>query len=88
MLAVIMATDDPDRLRVAISLLVSTAVEGEPAFGLVSVPVAIEEKVEPDLWATVAETGVRLYACDPGPFEVMSMPRFLKHTAGARLVVV
>ena len=48
--------------------------------------------VDADLYAAAIEAGVSFYACanagDPGQFEVMSTPRFLKLTAGARLVVV
>lgn len=82
-LAVVIATEDPERLRVAFSLLVSVAVEGEPAYALLTRPILVEELVDADLWATVAETGVEVHSC-----ETMSMPRFLKLTAGARLVVV
>lgn len=95
MLAVILASGDPDRLYVAYSLLVSTAAEGEPAYGLLSfgaLPAVNVGNLDEDLRAAAEVTGVELYACpnagDPGSFEVMSTPRFLKLTAGARLVVV
>lgn len=90
-----MVTDDPDRLYTALSLLVSTAAEDEPAYGLLSfkaLPAATAGSLDADLRQAADDTGVKLYACsaagDPGPFEAMSTPRFLKLTAGARLVVV
>ena len=109
MLAVILESGEPTRLYTALSLLVCTAVEGEPAWGLVSFG-ALEAlgAPEPDgelgrtlaelkatarelehclLWACAAavqETGADTSALDG----VMSTPRFLKETAGARLVVV
>lgn len=95
MLAVILISADPDRLYTAFSLLVSTAAEGEEALGLLSfeaLPAINAGTLDTDLRAAAEEVGVKLYACsaagDPGPFEVMSTPRFLKLTAGARLVVV
>lgn len=96
MLAVILESGDPDRLYTALSLLVSTAVEGEEARGLLShgaLPAVIAGDVDRDLWSAATElVPVRFHACanagDPGPFPTMSMPRFLKETAGARLVVV
>ena len=105
MLAAILESGEPARLYTGLSLLVSTAVEGEPARGLVSfgaLPVLLSGDLDPalaELYATAAELEhLRLYACaaavdatgaDPaGTFEVMSTPRFLKETAGARLVVV
>jgi peroxiredoxin family protein len=95
MLAVILESGEPDRLYTALSLLVSTAAEGEPARGLLSfgaLPSLIAGEVDPDLWATARELDIPLHACaaagDPGDFPVISMPRFLKETAGARLVVV
>jgi peroxiredoxin family protein len=95
MLAVILESGDRDRLYTALSLLVSTAAEGEEARGLLSfgaLPALTAGEVDADLWATARELEIPFHACaaagDPGPFAVMSMPRFLKETAGARLVVV
>jgi hypothetical protein len=94
MLAVILESGERDRLYTALSLLVSTAVEGEEARGLLSfgaLPALVAGDVDPELWSTAQEL-VEFHACaaagDPGPFAVISMPRFLKETAGARLVVV
>jgi peroxiredoxin family protein len=108
MLAVILESGEPTRLYTAFSLLVSTAVEGEPARGLVSfgaLPALLADAEDPSfaqLRATAADAGVRLEVCSAafeaagaeraeverriGP--VSSTPRFLKETAGARLVVV
>ena len=103
MLAAILESGEPSRLYTGLSLLVSTAAEGEPARGLLSfgaLPVVIEARFEPhlaELWSTALELeDLRLSACaaavdahgTSGPFEVMSTPRFLRETAGARLVVV
>jgi len=103
MLAVILESGEPSRLYTGLSLLVSTAVEGEPARGLVSfgaLPALLEARFEPalaELWATVPELDdLALFACaaavdahgSRGEFAVMSTPRFLRETAGARLVVV
>jgi peroxiredoxin family protein len=102
MLAAILESGDPNRLYTGLSLLVSTAADGEPARGLVSfgaLPVLVAGRFDgplADLVATLPEVDVRLYACaaavdatgDAGAFEVMSTPRFLRETAGARLVVV
>jgi hypothetical protein len=98
-LAVILESGERDRLYTALSLLVSTAVEGEPARGLLSFgalpALALTEQFDgalAALWATAQELRIPFHACaaagDPGPFAVISMPRFLKETAGARLVVV
>jgi peroxiredoxin family protein len=109
MLAVVIESGEPTRLYTAFSLLVSTAVEGEPARGLVSfgaLPALVREDGDPalaELRATAGELPeLRLNVCAAaleatgtaradaegriGP--VMSTPRFLKETAGARLVVV
>ena len=103
MLAAILESGEPSRLYTALSLLVSTAAEGEPARGLISFGALgplIEGRFEPhlaELWETArALEDLRLYACaaavdahgGAGPFEVMSTPRFLRETTGARLVVV
>lgn len=103
MLAAILESGEPSRLYTGLSLLVSTAAEGEPARGLVSfgaLPALLAARFEPDLaalWATVAAVDdLELYACaaavdvhgSAGDFAVMSTPRFLRETAGARLVVV
>lgn len=108
MLAVILESGEPTRLYTAFSLLVSTAVEGEDAHGLVSfgaLPALLEPPTDPSfaqLRAAAGEAGVQLAVCAAaldatgtdraqaeaaiGP--VTSTPRFLKATAGARLVVV
>ena len=108
MLAVILESGEPTRLYTAFSLLVSTAVEGEAAHGLVSfgaLPALLGPPADAsfaELRATAGEAGVRLAVCSAaldatgldraeverriGP--VSSTPRFLKETAGARLVVV
>ena len=95
MLAVILESGERDRLYTALSLLVSTAAEGEAARGLLSfgaLPALVAGAADAELWAAARELDIPLHACaaagDPGPFEVISMPRFLKETAGARLVVV
>jgi peroxiredoxin family protein len=112
MIAVILESGDPARIYTALSLLVSTAAEGEPARGLVSFGAlrALHGEAPADgvfgrslaeLRATAIEVeDCRLWACaaavettglapDGALIEgVMSTPRFLKVTAGARLVVV
>jgi peroxiredoxin family protein len=95
MLAVILESGERDRLYTALSLLVSTAAEGEEARGLLSfgaLPAVVAGDVDRDLWETARELEIPFHACaaagDPGGFLVMSMPRFLKETADARLVVV
>lgn len=115
MLAAILESGEPPRLYTALSLLVSTAADGEPARGLVSfgaLPVLLADPEEgadaftrtlAELRRTAAELeDCRLWACaaavettraDRAEIErrldgVMSTPRFLRETAGARLVVV
>ncbi len=111
MLAAILESGEPGRLHTGLSLLVCTAVEDEPARGLVSFGalgplVSGELGGDPTLealWATARELpGLRLWACtaavdaagtdraavDAVLDGVMSTPRFLAETAGARLVVV
>ena len=116
MLAAIIESGEPARLYTALSLLVCTAAEGEPARGLVSFgalgpllageePTAGTpfERTLAELRRTARELPeCRLYACaaaveatgaDRAEIEarldgVMSTPRFLAETAGARLVVV
>jgi hypothetical protein len=103
MLAVILESGEPSRLYTALSLLVSTAADGEPARALVSfgaLPALVAGRFEPhlaELWATARQLDdLCLWACaaavdatgTSGDFEVMSTPRFLRETAGARLVVV
>ena len=109
MLAAILESGEPSRLYTALSLLVSTAAEGEPARGLVSFGALgplLEGRFEPalaELRATAGELeNLQLWACaaaveatgaDRAAVErtldgVMSTPRFLRETAGARLVVV
>lgn len=98
MLAVILESGERDRLYTALSLLVCTAAEGEQARGLVSfgaLPVlasrSFPDEALEQLWETAREL-VAFEVCaavgDDGSFPVTSMPRFLKETAGARLVVV
>ena len=115
MLAAILESGEPTRLYTALSLLVSTAADGEPARGLVSfgaLPAMLADPGEgadvftrtlAELRRTAGELDdCRLWACaaavDTAGVErdeverrldgVMSTPRFLKETAGARLVVV
>jgi len=115
MLAAILESGAPERLYTGLSLLVSTAAEGEPARGLVSFGALGALLTEPDgeagplgrslaeLRATARELPeLRLWACaaavdmtgaSRADVErrldgVMSTPRFLRETAGARLVVV
>ncbi|HVL96687.1 MAG TPA: hypothetical protein VM266_12575 [Solirubrobacteraceae bacterium] len=115
MLAAILESGEPERLYTALSLLVSTAVEGEAARGLVSfgaLPVLLADAAPgedafartlvelrrtaaelPDcrLWACAAAvetTGADRDAVEARLDGVMSTPRFLRETAGARLVVV
>ena len=99
MLAVILESGERDRLYTALSLLASAAVEGEEARGLISfgaLPVlasgSFPDEPLAQLWETAKELA-RFEVCsavgdDGGGFPVTSMPRFLKETAGARLVVV
>jgi peroxiredoxin family protein len=117
-IAVVLESGAPERLYTALSLLVCTAAEGEPARGLASFgalpalladPPAAPDRPErfarslAELRATARELDdLRLWACaaamethglDPAALEgrldgVMSMPRFLRETDGARLVVV
>jgi peroxiredoxin family protein len=103
MLAAILESGEPSRLYTGLSLLVSTAAGGDPARGLVSfgaLPALLEARFEPhlaELWSAARELeDLRLWACaaavdvhgSAGSFAVMSTPRFLRETAGARLVVV
>src|SRR3954464_2760228 len=102
MLAVILESGEPGRLHTALSLLVCTAVEGEPARGLVSFgaleafAAGLTDPTLRELEATAAELEhCSLHVCAAAAREgaprfdgVMSIPRFLKETAGARLVVV
>jgi hypothetical protein len=101
MLAAILESGEPARLYTGLSLLVSTAAEGEQARALLSfgaLPALIAGDFDAhlaELWAT-ARGLVTFHACaaavdatgDAGQFDVMSTPRFLRETAGARLVVV
>jgi peroxiredoxin family protein len=114
MIAVILESGEPTRIYTALSLLVSTAAEGEEARGLVSFGALERLKAggfeghggvffrtlremlalagELDtcrLWACAAAAEVNGISDPPAPLEgVMSTPRFLEETAGARLVVV
>jgi hypothetical protein len=103
MLAVILESGEPTRLYTGLSLLVSTAAEGEPARALLSfgaldgwgreVPGPLGATLR-ELWATATEL-CTLQVCaaaaranGPAFDGVISMPRWLRETAGARLVVV
>jgi peroxiredoxin family protein len=116
-LAAILSSGEPERLYTGLSLLVTTAANGERCAGLATFR-GLELLVDPDLHgralaALPDETFARslvelhdtalelealeLYACpasvdalglEPGELAVMSTPRFLAATAGARLVVV
>lgn len=109
MLAAILESGEPTRLYTGLSLLVSTAAEGEPARGLVSFGALgplLAGRFEPalaELRATAGElSDLKLWACAAAVDReqadrdeiarqldgVMSTPRFLRETAGARLVVV
>jgi peroxiredoxin family protein len=111
MLAVVIESGEPTRLYTAFSLLVSTAVEGEAAHGLVSfgaLPVLLDDSAAadpsfaelrasaaglPDLHLNVCAAALEATGAERADAEarvgpVMSTPRFLKQTAGARLVVV
>ena len=102
MLAAILESGEANRLYTGLSLLVSTAVEAEPARGLVSFGAlrVLRTDLGPHLRELLqtaeALEDLRLYACaaavdatgtDAG-LPVLSTPRFLRETAGARLVVV
>lgn len=125
-LAVMLASGEPERLYAGLSLLVSTAVEGERCAGLASFrglellchpalrQLAMTPEQTPGLALNGRETFARsldelretayeldsleLYACsasvdtmavDTARLDgVMSTPRFIKATAGARLVAV
>jgi peroxiredoxin family protein len=114
MMAVILESGEPTRLYTGLSLLVSSAAEGEPARGLASFG-ALEqfaaggfashggvffrslreliatagELEDCRLWACAAAAEVNGITVAPAPLEgIMSTPRFLQETAGARLVVV
>jgi hypothetical protein len=116
MLAAILESGEPARLYTGLSLLVSTAAEGEPARGLVSfgalaawlAPAAPEDgdrlarglaelrataRELPDLRRHACAAAVDMTGADRAAVEraldgIMSTPRFLRETAGARLVVV
>lgn len=109
MLAVILEASDLQRVYTALSLLVCTASDGEPARGLVTFG-ALHPLLKgrfprhlDELWTTARELDdLTLHACaaaiDIGGWDrakvervldgVMSTPRFLSETKGARLVVV
>jgi peroxiredoxin family protein len=111
-LAAVLATGEPERLYSGVSLLVSTAVEGERCAALVTFR-ALELLLQPrgtgsgerfdrslaELIATARDLDpLSLYACSASvdlmgiegePLDgVMSMPRFLRETRGARLIFV
>ena len=130
MLAVILESGDLGRLYTGLSLLVSTAAEGEPARGLVgfdALAPMLDDRLLDHALSDAAPAGLtptgrdafaqslvelrdtavalpecRLWACSAAvetsdtPTEVlelwlegvMSTPRFLRETEGARLVVV
>lgn len=97
MLAVILESGEPTRLYTALSMLVSA----DDARGLISfgaLPALLEADFDEHLaalWETAREHAT-LHVCaaaaeqhgDPGPFSVISMPRFLSETGEARLCVV
>ena len=116
MLAVILASAELPRLYTGLSLLVSTAADGEEARGLATFG-ALEVLVDSDLEERAAAHGptfarslrelkatadsledCRIWACAAASEMagsghdvldgVMSTPRFLRETTGARLVVV
>jgi peroxiredoxin family protein len=130
MIAVILASGEPERLYTGLSLLVSAAADGTEARGLVTfgalgallddalearalapgaAPHVVPGEADPfartlgelramahelpacRLWACAAAveaTGASRAAIDARLDGVMSTPRFLRETAGARLVVV
>jgi peroxiredoxin family protein len=114
MMAVILESGEPTRIYTAMSLLVSSAAEGEPARGLVSfgaidqfkaglfathrgvlfdslreMSALAAELEDCRMWACAAAAEVSAVTQVAPPLEgIMSTPRFLKETAGARLVVV
>ena len=130
MIAAILESGELERVSTGLSLLVSAAADGRPAFGLASygaLGVLLDDALEARALApaaaphvsdagravfarTLAELrdtalaldGLRIWACaaavettgaDREAIEarldgVMSTPRFLRETAGARLVVV
>jgi hypothetical protein len=119
-LAAILATDDPGELYSALSVLVSTTVDGGPCAALLSfgalalmldMQIGVEREGEWAPWAHDREAfwrslyelkrtaieldGLKLWACSASidtikvaggkPFDgIMSTPRFLRETAGAR----
>jgi hypothetical protein len=115
-LAAILATGDPGELYSGLSVLVSTAVDGQPCAALAAFG-ALELLVDRDLEQTVAPRGepfarslaelrntaldldaLTVWACaasvgttgiEPVPrmAGVMSTPRFLRETAGARRLI-
>jgi hypothetical protein len=128
-LAAVLSTGEPERLYSGLSLLVSTASDGQPAAALASFA-ALDLLLDPDLLRRVQEPEatpslswagretfarsltelidatfelVTIHACaasvetmalDPAAIEesrlegVKSTPRFLRDTAGARLIFV
>lgn len=120
MLAVVLESGDPRRLYTGLSLLASSAAEGEAVRALASfgaLPVLLAEDISvhatvhgedfaralAELRATIDELAdCRVWACAAAVDAigasaesvaarlegVMSTPRFLRETAGARLVVV
>ena len=99
MLAVILETADPERLYTGLSLIVSTASEGEPVrvllgFGAAGfVPGDGEDpftRTLAELWRTTFEL-CDVHACaatEAAAHPTISMPQFLREVAGARLVLV
>jgi peroxiredoxin family protein len=108
--AAVLATDQPERLYAGLSVLVSTAADGEACAALASfgsLELLLDPRAELPL-AELVETALELdnltvHACsaatqtlgiedaalaDRGLDGVKSTPRFLKDTAGARLLFV
>ena len=113
-LAAILSTREPERLYSGLSVLVSTAVDGEPAAALAtfgSLELLLEPPAGDDLFArsltqlidtardidsltihgcaaSVQTLGIDAAAVEARLDGVKSTPRFLRDTAGARLIFV
>lgn len=112
--AAVLATNEPERLYAGLSVLVSTAADGEPCAALASFG-ALELLLEPPAEGPLARSlgelveaaleldNLSVHACaaatqvlaiDPSALTergldgVKSTPRFLRDTAGARLIFV
>ncbi len=102
-LAAVLATGDPHALYSGLSLLVSTAVDGGPCAALASfgaLDLLVSESAGDDDFArsfdALKQTAFELetlsmWACAASPpqtkLPVMSTPRFLRETAGARRLI-